>query len=274
MASGKKNYFRHSFNAFEDEKIQNIIEKLGYEGYAYYFILIELLAKQCEHEVKNPIRIHQQSLRIVWRKHAKSCIKVVEKLVESGLFVATFNESYIEFDIPNLAKYLGKYTNKNIPNTPNKRKENEIKEKKIKVYTFETEKELLDFWNYQKVKSHKCTDKKLLEIKKALIKKKEFKLEEIKQAILDYAEILNSDLAFFSYKWDLVSFLSRDNALKFYGENYDKASYFNSKTFKNNNDQSQASSVPIHIQRGFHRLNVTENPYKEQFYKDQDKNNE
>jgi hypothetical protein len=132
MASGRKNYFRHSFNAFEDEKIQNAVDKLGYEGYAYYFILLEILAKQCENEFKNPIRIHQQTLRTVWRKQSKSCKKVVTKLQESGLFVATFNESFVEFDIPNLQKYLGKYTTKNDPNASNKKKRKEIKEKEIK----------------------------------------------------------------------------------------------------------------------------------------------
>ena len=132
MASGKKNYFRHSFNAFEDEKIQKAIDLLGYQGYAYYFILLELLGKQCENEVKNPITIHIQTLRNVWRKHTKSCIKVVEKLQQSGLFYATFNESLVEFDIPNLAKYLGKYTNKNPPNGSNKIKENKIKRKRNK----------------------------------------------------------------------------------------------------------------------------------------------
>lgn len=140
MASGKKNYFRHSFFAFEDEKIQKAIDKLGFEGYAYYFIILELLARKCEHEIKNPIRIHQQTLRTVLRKQSKSCNKVITKLQESGLFVATFEENFVEFDVPNLAKYLGKYTNKKSPNSPNKRKEKEIKEKKSKVNKTITEK--------------------------------------------------------------------------------------------------------------------------------------
>ena len=133
MANGKKNYFRHSFFAFEDEKIQMAIEKLGYEGYAYYFILLELLAKSCENEFKNPITIHKQSLKIVWRKQSKSINKVITKLQESGLFVATFKGNFIEFDIPKLKKYLGKYEIKNQSNSPNKKKRKEIKEKEIKV---------------------------------------------------------------------------------------------------------------------------------------------
>lgn len=133
MASGKKNYFRHSNNSFEDEKIQKCIDLLGYEGYAYYFILLEILAKKCEESYHNPITIHQQTLRNVWRKQTKSCIKVVEKLQESGLFVATFRKSFVEFDIPNLSKYLGTYQSKFSSNSPNKRKEKEKKENKSKI---------------------------------------------------------------------------------------------------------------------------------------------
>lgn len=134
MASGKKNYFRHSTSAFEDEKIQKCIQLLGYEGYAFYFILIELLAKQCENSFKNPITLHQQSLRIVWRKQQQSCQRVVKELEESGLFVATFRESFIDFDIPNLEKYMGFYSNKTETNAPKEKKEKEskVKEKKEK----------------------------------------------------------------------------------------------------------------------------------------------
>ena len=139
MASGKKNYFRHSFFAIEDEKIQNVINNLGFEGYAYFFILVEVLSRQCENEFKNPIRIHPQTLRSVWRKQTKSCNKVVTKLQESGLFVATFTKSFIEFDMPKLSKYLGYYENKKEPNAPNKRKEKKRKVNIVKNPTFDFE---------------------------------------------------------------------------------------------------------------------------------------
>jgi hypothetical protein len=134
MSRGTKNYFRHHTGAFEDPKIQKAIDLLGYEGYAYYFIILELCVKQCENEYKNPITIHQQTLRIVLRKSQQSCHKVVTKLQESGLFVVTFTKSCYEFSIPNLSKYMGRYESKLSLNVPNKRKEkeNKIKENKIK----------------------------------------------------------------------------------------------------------------------------------------------
>ena len=132
MARGTKNYFRHSFNAFDDEKIQKAISLLGFEGYAYYFIILELCAKQCENEFKSSITFHKQTVRTVLRKQNKSCDKVLTLLQQSGLFVVTFSESFYEFNIPNLAKYMGRYESKMSLNAPNKRKENKIKENKIK----------------------------------------------------------------------------------------------------------------------------------------------
>jgi hypothetical protein len=132
LASGKKSYFRHYNDAFNDAKIQKAIELLGYQGYAYYFILVELFAKHCENEMKDPIVIHQQTVRILLRKSQQSCNNVIRKLEESGLFYVTFTKSFYEFSIPNLSKYLGKYETKFPPNAPNKRKEKKRKEKEIK----------------------------------------------------------------------------------------------------------------------------------------------
>ncbi len=132
--------------AFEDPKIQKAIGLLGYEGYAYYFILLELLAKQCENGFKNPITLHQQTVRIVLRKSQQSCNKVVTKLQESGLFVVTFKENLYEFYVPNLSKYLGKYENKMSPNSPNKIKENKIKEKES-IKERVTCDDVLNLWN-------------------------------------------------------------------------------------------------------------------------------
>lgn len=231
MASGRKNYFRHSSTAFEDEKIQIAIEKLGYEGYAYYFILIELLARKCENEFKNPIRIHQQSLRNVWRKQSKSCIKVVRKLEESGLFLATFNENFIDFDIPNLAKYMGRYTIKNPPNTPNKSKikEKKVKEKKEKEMEPEVPKipikkisdQIMELWN---MGANKLDLPKIKVLNAERKRKLDKALSEFK-TIEDWKRIFNvaSTKGFerdgqepFIPNWDYI--FRNGNYLKFYEE--------------------------------------------------------
>lgn len=123
MASGKKNYFRHSFFATEDQKIQTVIDSLGFEGYGFYFSLLELCGRLSSDEVVNPMVFHVQTIRKVWRKNTESTQKVLRKLEESGLFVVTFSGHLVSVDMPNFAKYLGKYES----NAPNKRKEKEIK---------------------------------------------------------------------------------------------------------------------------------------------------
>jgi len=147
MAKGYKNYFRHSINAFDDEKIQNAISKLGFEGYAYYFIIIELLCKICDGEPTKIIKVHPQTLRTILRKQSKSLHKVLTKLQQSGLFVVTFTESFIEFEVPNLSKYIGKYSKPESTVTPNKekkRKEKKSKENNDFSYSLD---DLIALWN-------------------------------------------------------------------------------------------------------------------------------
>ncbi|WP_050069875.1 hypothetical protein [Anaerosalibacter massiliensis] len=63
------------------------------------------------------------------------------------------------------------------------------------------------FWNNQNIIKHrKLTNKMRNKIKSTL---KEYKEEEIKQSIKNYAEILNSKKYWFSYRWTIDEFLNR-----------------------------------------------------------------
>jgi len=133
VASGAKNYFRHMFNTHKNEKINKAIDIIGPAAYFYYFTIVELCAEKAWNEDKVNSFIftfHVQTLRNVWRKQTESCIKVIEKLQESGLFYATFSENLVSINIPNLRKYLGLYQNKNDSNIPIKGKEIKGKERK------------------------------------------------------------------------------------------------------------------------------------------------
>jgi hypothetical protein len=130
MANGTKNYFRHSFFAAEDAKVQFVIDTMGYEGYGFYFSLLELCGRTCADEVVNPVVFHIQTIRKVWRKNTESTEKVLRKLGESGLFVVTFSEHLVSLDIPNFSKYLGKYETKYC--NKSKVKESKVKESKVK----------------------------------------------------------------------------------------------------------------------------------------------
>ena len=133
MASGKKNYFRHSFGAHNDEKLVKIIEKYGMAGYAYFWIILELCGEQASENVPEKFIFHQRTLLsnlLVRKDKLHSYLVTTTQLL---LINATIDGTIIELCIPNLAKYLGKYSNKNTSNTPNKRKENKRKEKEIKT---------------------------------------------------------------------------------------------------------------------------------------------
>jgi len=121
-------HFRHSFDAHNDYKLQEVIDTMGFEGYGLYFALLEICAKEYYKTGDTSVKIHIQSIRKVWRKQTQSCKKVLTKFQESGLFVVTFSEHLVICHIANLSKYVGFYP----PKKKEKEKEKETKEKKSK----------------------------------------------------------------------------------------------------------------------------------------------
>lgn len=132
MASGKKNYFRHSFQAGKDDKIVNLIADHGKSAYFHYFRLLELCGEQAAGSVPEKFVFHRRTL----------CAELMvtnSKLghhllaMQSSLLLQYFmDDRKVELLIPNLVKYLGKYSTKITSNTPNKKKEKEIKVNEIK----------------------------------------------------------------------------------------------------------------------------------------------
>lgn len=154
-------------------------------------------------------------------------------------------------------------TNKQL--TTNKNDKNVKNEKNDKnIYIIESE--ILKSWNAQKVIVHKETKSKLAEIKRALKTKKDFSPSDIKQAIKNYGLTVNSQDTWFSYKWDLVTFLKNQNALKFYGDNFVLSNYLRSKPSNVHSLQDPAISVGCGANRKFRPENTTQNPYLEELW--------
>jgi hypothetical protein len=65
---------------------------------------------------------------------------------------------------------------------------------------------IFDFWNEQGIIVHRSIDKFKSAINSAL---KSYSLDEIKEAILNYKEILSSSEYWWNYKWTLKEFLQR-----------------------------------------------------------------
>lgn len=134
MASGKKNYFRHSFFARNDMKLLQLKDEIGIGYYFYYFSLLELCGEQAADEFRDEFEFHDSLIRSLWRINLKKSERIANKMHSVCLLEFEKREKSFYFKIPNLSKYLGKYTIKNDSNSSNKkkRKENKIKENKIK----------------------------------------------------------------------------------------------------------------------------------------------
>lgn len=154
MASGKKNYFRHSFLARKHPAIAGLIDDHGKEAYFHFFALVELCAEQASDGFP-------PGGRFVFRR-STLCreLLVTNSRLSHHLLVTTpslvdhilVTEKEVEILFPKLAKYMGKYETKLPSNSPNKRKEKEIKENKTKegeefVWCGVSPDEIVQAWN-------------------------------------------------------------------------------------------------------------------------------
>jgi hypothetical protein len=134
LASGKKNYFRHHFNASKDPKVVALIDDFGKEAYFHYFRLLELCASIASDEFPEDHKFTFrrstvcQELRVTNSRLTHHLLAIQSSLL--GEVLVTQKEVQILF--PKLSKYMGKYETKLPSNTPNKRKEKKRKENKIK----------------------------------------------------------------------------------------------------------------------------------------------
>lgn len=138
MAKGTKNYFRHSFSAHEDVKLQKFIDVVGPAGYLYFFTLCEIAAKQCTENDADPrtfkAKIHPRNLAVIWRTHRN---KLGTFLTHSRDILGIFwecTENEVVYLIPNLWKYLGSYSS--LSDKQKEIKGNKIKEKEIEPEKF------------------------------------------------------------------------------------------------------------------------------------------
>ena len=141
MASGKKNYFRHSFHARNDDKIASLINKHGKEAYFHFFALIEICAELASDKFPEDcwFHFHPRTLAdalLVKKWTLTSHLLAIHQSGLCGVSVepqSAISDRSVELQrvsvhLPNLSKFMGRYET----NAPNKRKEKEIKENKIK----------------------------------------------------------------------------------------------------------------------------------------------
>ena len=102
------------------------------------------------------------------------------------------------------------------------------------IYSSKDVEEMFNYWNNKKIIKHKeLKDDTKRAINKAI---KNYSIDEIKQAIDIYREILKSDY-YFNYKWSLKDFLNRSNGIStFMEDGSNKANY---EEWKNKDKQKE-----------------------------------
>lgn len=135
MANGKKNYFRHSFFARNNIKLLKLRDEVGIGFYFYFFSLLELCGEQSADELQEFYEFHDSTIRSLWGVNLKKSERVACVMHSLGLLEFEKREKSFYFKVPNLSKFMGKYTNKKESKGPNKSKENKRKEKKNKAPT-------------------------------------------------------------------------------------------------------------------------------------------
>lgn len=91
------------------------------------------------------------------------------------------------------------------------------------IYSLNDIEEIFNYWNSKKIIKHNNLRE---DIKKAIKKAtKSYSIDEIRQAIDTYSDILKSNY-YFNYKWNLKDFLNRNNAIStFMEDGSNKANY-------------------------------------------------
>jgi hypothetical protein len=129
MASGKKNYFRHSFNARNDEFIVSLMNEFGEKGYYMWFALCEMSGELLADGHSWPLKYNQSRLYKELRCNHSKLHLFLTYCQDRSKISSAYVEPIFSLEIPSLSKFVGKYSE----NAPNKRKEKEIKENEIKL---------------------------------------------------------------------------------------------------------------------------------------------
>lgn len=231
MAAGNKNYFRHNFRAHEDENIQALMHEFGgVHGYFAYFVLTERCAELLSNGQDFPLTFHEASLRKslkLSKKKLRSFLELSKKFLNISSEVS---ENFIKISHPNLLKFFGNYPKKGPKEKKRKEKESKVKEKINKKensgdFLFsgvaKNCRDLISFWNDKKLFKQNLAPYALEKISEGLDKKLGFySIEEIKQAVDNYAKVFHSD-KFKIHKYALYEFLNSDKTYKFFPGEFD-----------------------------------------------------
>ena len=154
--------------------------------------------------------------------------EITMKSSRQGTVITMVNWSKYQVNDSKLTNQLanGQPTANQRPTTTKKNK-NSKNSKNIYIVS-DGFKQIVEFWNEQKITTHGNLDSSIM-IKASKVFDKHLKFgvsqSDIKQSILNYSKVFNSGEYWYSVKWDLLGFLGSDKTLKFYPDTFSEDAY-------------------------------------------------
>lgn len=171
------------------------------------------------------------------------CSEIIKTLEKKGLisidYIRTDGKKSIE---KRVIKVVGK-SNRGIRKVEGgyseNREDNNTSISNTKEYIYS----IFEFWNEQKIVTHRKLNDQMKRHINARIKEDGYSEEELKKAISNYKQILDSDNYYWTHKWTLQEFMKPGNVIRFMDEadpftNYlDKTTYVKGQQYQNNHNQ-------------------------------------
>lgn len=154
----KSNYFRHSFEAHNDEKMLALMDNAGLKGIGFFWILVEIYGRALNDSdsEESVVNLHRRRIATATGLRSDSVqthLRLLSELQLIDPLRSKFDSTKIQLSIPNFLKYFGKYK-KTKQFKPPKEKKSKIKENKEEEKEIKIEKKdsisddpLHDFYN-------------------------------------------------------------------------------------------------------------------------------
>ena len=100
---------------------------------------------------------------------------------------------------------------------------------------------IFEFWNEQKIINHRKLNDQMKRHINARVKEDGYTEEELKKAISNYKQIIDSDKYYWTHKWTLQEFMKPGNAIRFMDEAEPFRNFINKNTY-GTSQQNQISN--------------------------------
>lgn len=110
-------WFKHMTCSYNDERLSAIVDKLGMEGYGFWWRLLEIVAEKLDETGDCSCSFSAKKWGNFFGFSAKKFEKFVGIFKNSGIFEVEFSENQVTINIHNLLKYRDEWSRKKTKNS-------------------------------------------------------------------------------------------------------------------------------------------------------------